>query len=352
MKKAGFVAVVVGLLLGPAPSGYAHDGSGPPGSEYEGQAFEFTQIRDGIYHARGTGALAVGCNGAVVVNEHDVLVVDSYMTPAAGWALKRELKRITDKPVRFVVNTHFHFDHAHGNQVFGPEVEIVAHEFTRDVIARGGSMRGRAYEGFVDSAPARIAELTRQIESEVDAAKLRELEKRRAELEAFKLATDAVVPTPPTLTLSERLTLHRGEREIHMLFLGRGHTGGDVVVHLPKEKVLITGDLVVECLPYMGDGYLAEWADTLERVKGLPFEWILPGHGAAYRDRDRITHLQAYLRDLWGKASDAFDRGVAAEQAAQQIDMTAHAGGLTCIDGPGVHPHAVLRVYDLLSDAE
>ena len=81
------------------------------------------------------------------------------MTPAAAWALQKELKEFTDKPIRYVVNTHFHFDHAHGNQIFGPEVEIIAHTFTHHKLATGGSTSGRAYEGFVVTLPDQIAEI-------------------------------------------------------------------------------------------------------------------------------------------------------------------------------------------------
>ncbi len=106
----------------------------PPGAVWEGEAFTFQQVRDDIYHAVGTGNLTIGCNGSVIINENDVLLVDSHMTPAASWALLKELKSITHKPVRYVVNTHFHFDHAHGNQTFGEDVEIIGHEFTRKII--------------------------------------------------------------------------------------------------------------------------------------------------------------------------------------------------------------------------
>ena len=89
----------------------------PPGAEYEGDAFTFHRIQDDIYHAIGTGNLTAGANAAIIINENDVLLVDSHISPAAAWALLRELQPITDKPVRYVVNTHFHFDHVHGNQI-------------------------------------------------------------------------------------------------------------------------------------------------------------------------------------------------------------------------------------------
>jgi hypothetical protein len=83
----------------------------PPGSDFEGPAYEFEQVREGIYHAHGTGNVPVGANATIVINENDVLVVDSHISPAAAAALLAELKAITDKPVKYVVNTHFHFDH-------------------------------------------------------------------------------------------------------------------------------------------------------------------------------------------------------------------------------------------------
>ena len=151
MQRLGFLALLVFSaacreaappVVSEAP---ADAGAGPPaGAVYEGEAFTFHEIQPGIYHAVGTGNLSVGCNGSVFVNENDVLLVDSHITPAAAWALLKELKNITDKPVRYVVNTHFHFDHAHGNQVFPEDVEIIGHEFTREKLVAGASKNGRS----------------------------------------------------------------------------------------------------------------------------------------------------------------------------------------------------------------
>ena len=76
--------------------------------------------------------MTVGSNSAIIINDNDVTLVDSHISPAAAWVLLDELKSITTKPVRYVINTHFHYDHSHGNQIFGNDVEIIGHEFTRD----------------------------------------------------------------------------------------------------------------------------------------------------------------------------------------------------------------------------
>src|SRR5215203_769462 len=104
----------------------------PPGAEYAGQAFTFNRIAEGVYLAAGTGNLSVVSNAGIIVNDSDVMVIDTHISPAAAWALREELKTITDKPIRYVVNSHFHLDHAHGNQIYGPDVEIIGHEFTRE----------------------------------------------------------------------------------------------------------------------------------------------------------------------------------------------------------------------------
>ncbi len=337
------VSVVLLLLTAPV---FAQEP--PPGSDYEGQAFTFHKVVDGIYHAVGTGGLAVGCNGAVVVNENDVLIVDSHMTPAAAWALREELKEITDKPIRYVVNTHFHFDHAHGNQVFGPEVEIIAHSFTRQKLASGESRKGRAWESFVLPTPGRIAEAEEELES-LEGDEHQQLAERIAGMKSYWAATQSVVPTAPTLTLDQRMVLHRGGREIQLLFSGRGHTGGDVVVFLPAERVLITGDLLTEGIPYMGDSFPVDWVETLEAVKALDFEHVLPGHGKVFRGKAKLSHLQEYLRDLWIEAAKARGRGLSAEQAAREIDLGHHADHFPDIEGPGVSDHAVARIFELMA---
>src|SRR6185503_3452838 len=103
-----------------------------------------------------TGSLVVMSNAAIVETDRDVLVVDSHVSPGGAWALREELKAITPKPVRYVINSHYHFDHSHGNQIYGPDVEIIGTEFARDMILAGKSQDSRAREFFVGSVPAQI----------------------------------------------------------------------------------------------------------------------------------------------------------------------------------------------------
>ena len=161
--------------------------------------------------------------------------------------------------------------------------------------------------------------------------------------------TNAVKPTPPTMTLTQKMTLHRGGREIQLLFLGRGHTAGDIVVYLPKERVVATGDLLVNGTSYMGDAFFTEWIQTIEVLKGLDFETVLPGHGAAFTGKAKLDHWQAYMRDFWEQAQKFHKGGTPWEEAAKLVDLRGQAANYPTIRAAGITPnHAMRRAYESL----
>lgn len=325
----------------------------PAGTLHEGEAFSFERITDDVYHVRGTGTMSVGSNSVVIINDDDVLLVDSHITPAAAWVLREELRSITTKPVKYVVNTHFHFDHTHGNQIYGPDVEVIGHEFTREMLSDPqGIFESRTYVGFTSNVPAQIENLRQQIDATEDMTQRTDLQRRLLIQESYQAALAEVNPTPPTLTLNTKMTLFLGEREIQLIFLGRGHTGGDVLVYLPEEQIVCTGDLLVAGLAYMGDAYVDEWARTLDELKALDFETVLPGHGAAFTDRERIDGFQVYLRDFWEKANELRRQGLSAEEAAERIDMTNHSENYPNLQEPGIDMRVMLRAYERMEELE
>lgn len=310
-------------------------------------AHRFQKIADGVYSAIGSGTMNVGANSAIVVNERDVLIVDSHITPASARVLLQEIKTITDKPVRYVVNTHYHFDHAHGNQIFPDDVEVVGHEFTRQMLL-SDVLNQPTYKSFTAPVPGRIDELKKLIPAETDPTKNAQLRNELTVQQDYWEALKEVRPTPPNVTLRTRMTLYRGGREIQLHFFGRGHTGGDVVVFLPKERIVATGDLLTAGLSYMGDAHVDEWATTLETLKSLDFEWVIPGHGEPYAGKARLEHFQSYLRDAWKQVSALKAQRVPPEDAAKRVDMTAHQANFPQIQGSGIDLRAVQRMYDVM----
>jgi glyoxylase-like metal-dependent hydrolase (beta-lactamase superfamily II) len=320
----------------------------PAGTTHNGAAFRFNKVTDGVYHAIGTGAITSIGNSAVIVNDDDVVIVDDHASPAAAWVLLDEIKTLTNKPVRTVVNTHFHYDHAHGNQIFDSTVSIIGHEFTREMLTGSKAIEMPLYKNYVTGRPNQIANLRQRVTAETDPAAKTRLQTQLQTAENNAASQAELKPTPPNVTLRTNMTLHRGSREIQIRFLGRAHTAGDVVVFLPKEKIVITGDMLTSTLSNMSDAFVNEWVTTLEELKKLDFVTIMPGHGDAFTDKAKIDYFQAYLRDVWTEVSRLKQQGVPAEEAAKRADLTRHRDRFPSITAPGVPAIAATRIYELL----
>lgn len=311
-------------------------------------AYKFQLIGPGIYSAIGTGALNVGSNSAVIVNRDDVMIVDSHISPEAARVMLADLKAISDKPVRFLVNTHFHYDHTNGNQVFGPAVDIIGHEFTRAKMSGADYTHTGLLGDLLTGLPKQMADAKARAAAEQDSTAKARLDQQLRVQTAFADEIKELKPTPPNVTLDDRMTMVRGDREIRLLYLGHGHTGGDLVVYLPTERVLCSGDLLVNGIANLVDGYVDEWPATLEKLKALDFDDVIPGHGEPFKGKERIGYFQDYLKDLWAQASKLHEEHVPAADAAKRIDLTAHKAHYATINGPGVNPAAVARIYAVI----
>jgi cyclase len=333
------------LLVGIAASAVVFAYAQTPGPQ---AAHRFQQIAPGVYSAMATGTLNVGSNSCVIVNQEDVLIVDSHISPESARALLREIKTVTDKPVKFLVNTHFHFDHANGNQVFTAPVDIIGHEFTRRKLLGDVLAKGTIFSESLAALPNQIDQLKQRAAAEQDAAAKARLDQQVRVQQAYAEQVKEVKPTPPNVTLNDHLTFFRGDREIRLIHLGRAHTGGDVVVFLPRERVVCTGDMLVAGISNLSDGYVSEWSETVEKLRALDFTDVIPGHGDPWKGKEKIDHWQAYLRDIWQQASKLHDQKVPAADAAKRIDMTSHKNHYPTITAPGVAPIGVARMYDVM----
>jgi glyoxylase-like metal-dependent hydrolase (beta-lactamase superfamily II) len=226
-------------------------------------------------------------NVGAVIGEDAVLAVDARATPVHAREWLEELRGLTDKPVRYLVLTHYHAVRVLGASAFAADW-VIAHEGTRRWIAERG-------EADFESETRRFPRLFRDVES---------------------------IPglTYPNVAFADTLTLDLGGREVELLHLGRGHTQGDAAVWLPEERVLFAGDLVeARAAPYMGDAFVEEWSTTtLDRVAALGARTIVPGRGPA-AGPDAIAETREYLSTLWetvrsGHANlkEAFDAARAA----------------------------------------
>ena len=335
------------LLLALSTSAFAQG----PSPVVAGKAYTFEKITDGVYYATATGALVTGSNNVVIIGDRDVMVVDTGTTPAAARAFLEDLKAVTAKPVRYVVNTHFHYDHTDGNQVYAGKADIIAHEYVTQAIQTRNVLQTEPFKTSQSTnVPIRIATLTRQIAEEKIAARKASLESDlRIARQGFEDLKE-IRPTPPNVTYSTKKVVNLGGREVQLLFLGRGHTNGDTFVYLPKEKIIATGDEMESQVAYMGDAQFDEWVATLDALKKLDFQVVLPGHGAPFKGKNLITGFQGYLIDLQKQVRALRAQGLSAEETAQKVDLTSHKGDFPQIQGPGAELRGVRRMYAWLDE--
>ena len=322
-----------------------------PSSATVGKAYRFEKVADGVYYATATGSMVTGSNNVAIVGTRDVLVVDTGTTPAAARAFIDDLKLVTPKPVRYVVNTHFHYDHTDGNQVYAGKADIIAHEFVKQALESPNVLQREPFKtSQLTNVPRRIETLKGQIAAAKDASTKAMLEQQ------LKVAQDGweqlkeIKATPPNVTYTSKKVIDLGGREVQLLFLGRGHTNGDTVIYLPKEKIVATGDLMESQIAYMGDAQFDEWVTTLEALKKLDFETDLPGHGMPFKGKALITAFQGYLRDFTKQAAELRKQGVSADAAAQRVDLTAYRSSFPQIQGPGVELRGMQRMYQWMDE--
>jgi glyoxylase-like metal-dependent hydrolase (beta-lactamase superfamily II) len=323
-------AVCAPALKGARAQGVA--AKGVPEAQSTARNFEVQKIAEGVYAVvrRDLPGLMVDANNVFIINDEDVLVVDSNGAPAITREVLAALRKLTDKPVRYVVNTHYHDDHIRGNQVYReafPGVEFIGHPFARSYLTGEGAANRK---GFLEGAPGFRDTMRSLLEQNKSLGGWGLTEEERASylsdirLINLVLAEGAQAQTVlPTITVEDRLTLHRGGRVIDIRHVGRGHTGADLVVHLPKEGVVITGDLVVAPVPLVGNpqSHVREWASTLEKILALRPSVIVPGHGPVLRDYSYTRTLAEMFAYISRETEAAVVRGETLEQARKSVKL-------------------------------
>lgn len=294
--------------------------------------FEVQPIAEGVYAVirQDPPGLMVDANSVFIVNDEDVIVVDTSGAPSTSKEVVAALRKITNKPVRYVVNTHWHDDHIIGDTVYReafPGVEFIGHTKAREYLPTRGAVDRK---GFLAGAPMAV-EILQSLLAANESFSGGELtaEERTSHESDIRLLELAVEEGPgvplmlPTITVEDRLTLHRGDRMIDIRHLGRGHTGGDLVVHLPKEGVVITGDLVVWPVPLVGSdqSYVGDWSATLEKVLALKPAVIVPGHGPVLRDDSYVKILARMFASIEQQTAAAVARGETLQQARKSVDL-------------------------------
>jgi len=306
MKRFGW-GVVFLLFLAP----------GPVAAE---QLFDLKPVVPGVWAAIAKEQFKVNCNAAVIDIEDGLLVVDTHSKPSAARALIEQIKTVSSKPVRYVVDTHFHWDHYQGNQaypaVWPQGLEIISSEATRQSIEQRGIPRMK-HE--ILQVPNEIERLRADLAKAIGPEQRAEISENIRQAEAYLGELKTMQVALPSLTFDRSLIIHRKSRRVHILWLGRAHTDGDVFVYLPQDKVIVTGDALHTWTPYMGDSYPYDWIHTLEAAAQLDFEYVIGGHGDLQRGKSQFKAWQNYFRDLLAETANAFAEGATMAEAVKRL---------------------------------
>jgi cyclase len=296
-----------------------------PASAETGVAVEKVQIADGIYQfiTAPDGYVPNG-NSVVIVNQNDVLVFDTFTRPSTARTVLAEIRKLTDKPVRYVVNSHHHPDHWSGNEVYAqafPNLEIIASDESRQFML---NIANAWPPVFANNLKKDQADLDKEVSSgkDSDGAPLTAEQRHKYE-EDVRLERDFVAEamtvkrTYPTLTYSDRLTLHHGGREFRFMSVV-GDADGTTVLYLPQEKILITGDVVSYPIPYFTP-LLSRHAKSLRALAQLDADVIIPGHGPAWHDKNFLNLEAELLETIVSQVLQAVQKGTVTVEEMQKM---------------------------------
>lgn len=301
-------------------------------------SYETVKVADGVWAFIAPEPVSglVSGNSVAIIGDDGVLVVDTGMIPSLTRRMIAEIRQKTDKPVRWVVNTHWHWDHNLGNFVYRdefPNVTIISTPFTRTSIAeidgkvldlyktRGAAMSSKLH-AMLDSRKnadgsamtADQVEAQQALVHDLDAA-LPEITKGRIEL--------------PNQTFTDSLTLFLGKREVDLRFLGRANTAGDAIVYVPDAKMLITGDLLVGPVPYATNSYISDWIGVMKKLDAIDAAIIVPGHGPVEHDKTHLRTITALLETIDMQVRQAVAARLSLDETRKKVDISKFTEQLT-----------------------
>lgn len=282
------------------------------------------QVADGIYLfiTAPYGDAGLDGNSFAVLTPDGVLVFDSNGTPAAATAVLTAIRAMTTAPVRYLVNSHWHWDHWYGAEVYRqafPGVQIITHEKSRQMMM--GPERAFNKAGLDEDLPQHIAQVEQRVTalstSKPGSAELEQMRQHLEQDQFFLAQKRGIHRTYPNLTYTDSLTIYLGDREIRLLHYDRAITPGDTFLYLPNEKVIVSGDLLINPITFALSSYPSGWLRSLEKMDSLDATVIVPGHGEPLHDKALLETHVAILRELLRNGKESKARGLTADQAVK-----------------------------------
>ena len=209
-----------------------------------------------------TGGDGVDSNTTFIITKEGVIIIDTRPTPSEARKVLKEIRKLTDLPIVYTINTHYHGDHTFGNQVFKSSKSIIAHKNVRNTLIKSGQDHLSLFKTF--GLPG----------------------------------MDEVEVTPPNILYEKEMEIWLGGYRLQLIHHGKGHTNGDTIIFIDQLRTVITGDLVFnKKIPYMAEAYIEDWIKSLKYIELLKNETVIPGHGPI-GGRPTVIAMKHYLIDL------------------------------------------------------
>jgi glyoxylase-like metal-dependent hydrolase (beta-lactamase superfamily II) len=285
--------------------------------------FEIQKAAEGVYFAHARAQTVINCNAAIFVRSKDVVVVDAHSKPSAAASIIRQIRReVTDKPVRYVINTHFHWDHTQGDYAYamtGSKVDFIASSMTKHLMEEFAVARMKASRdavpGQIEAMRKRAERATSDAEKAFCAEQIRQLEAYQADIKDYHLEL-------PTITFDKSYLLADPAFDLHLEFHGRSHTAGDVFVFCPARRAVATGDASHGWLPTITDGYPRLWPGTIDEVARADFKVMMGGHGPMQVDDRTVMRSQRnYIEELAEKVEAGKKSGLTVAEMQARLTV-------------------------------
>jgi len=276
--------------------------------------FQIEQLADGVYAAVASEQGYAICNAGIIDIGNKTIVFDTFISPDAAKDLLKASKQLTSHKATYVVNSHYHEDHIRGNQVFPTDVDIISTIWTREAIARN-EPEEISWER--ENVPKGIVDAQLKLDAEKDPKRRRELAFLIVYYRAMSESHHQLKTRLPNTTFEHKLVIHGAQRTVELLpFVG--HTGSDIVLYLPEEKIAFMSDLLfINIHPYLPSGSPADWKQSLGKIEALGIQTAVPGHGPVGRSAD-LSVMTQYIQLLENIAANMVKSGKSVEEVYLQ----------------------------------
>ena len=283
--------------------------------EYSSVNFELVKLSEGVYgciHKFGGKAI---CNAGIIDNGNETLIFDSFLTPSVARELIDVVEELGLSPIKYVVNSHSHNDHIRGNQVFSPDIKIISTHRTAELIKEWEPINIKDEKEYAPQRFAYYDSLYYAYKGDTTARAYLQILMWRPYYESLAESHKVVKTRLPVIFVDDQQYFNGPKRKVQIISKGQGHTESDLILYLPDDQIVFTGDLVFnECHPYIPHGSIPDWKDWLGFINSLNIDIVVPGHGKI-GTKDIVTTMRSYIISIEDLATEMHSQGLSAEDA-------------------------------------